>query len=125
MGQDFIKLYMPRKETSSMFQNHTGKTCSFQLQAVMADAHIQWYIDDAKNPCVDCTLYIWKTVVKEYKPNTDVALFKMYTYDLDFLPNKNELAFRTLTSRGLRVLYKKMRHCSVSKHSFEYSLEKL
>uniref|UniRef100_A0A3P8U3W0 Reverse transcriptase domain-containing protein n=1 Tax=Amphiprion percula TaxID=161767 RepID=A0A3P8U3W0_AMPPE len=66
----------------------------FPIQATLADANIQKYIDTTDNPWVQCILSVWKNVVKEYNLKKDIVMLKWYAYDSDFLPKKLDSRFK-------------------------------
>ncbi|XP_076740712.1 4-hydroxy-2-oxoglutarate aldolase, mitochondrial isoform X1 [Maylandia zebra] len=74
---------------------------SSPIQAVLMDSNIRKYIDKIHNPWVSCTLNIWRKVVKEFKLEQDLALFKWYAYDSDFAPNKLDSRFKSWPAKGL------------------------
>lgn len=97
------------------------------IQAVLAETDIQKYIDKTDNPWVQCTLAVWKKVVKEYNLKNDIAILKWYAYDSDFKPNKLDTRFKFWTCSGITTLSKLIKDRNVI--SFEilkqkYSLEK-
>ena len=46
------------------------------IQAILADNNLQRYISTIDNPWVKLTLKIWKTTIKEYNLEGDIAIFK-------------------------------------------------
>lgn len=52
------------------------KTFPFPIQATLADRDIQKHTDIADNPWVECTLSVWKNVVKEYELEKDIMVLK-------------------------------------------------
>lgn len=74
---------------TAQWKNIEGKTFPFPIQATVADGDIQKYIGTADNPWVECTVSVWKNVVKECKLEKDIMVLKWYVYDSDFPPNRD------------------------------------
>uniref|UniRef100_A0A3Q4ICL2 Uncharacterized protein n=1 Tax=Neolamprologus brichardi TaxID=32507 RepID=A0A3Q4ICL2_NEOBR len=100
---------------------------SSPIQAVLMDSNIREGIDKVCNPWVSCTLNIWRKVVKEFKLEQDLALFKSYSYDSDFVPNKLDSRFKSWSAKGLSTfdsLIKDGNFISFDTLKQKYNLEK-
>lgn len=89
---------------TAQWKNIEEKTFPFPIQATLADRDMQKHIDTADNPWVECTLSVWKNVVKEYKLEKDIRMLKWYAYDSDFPPNKLDSRFKIWASKGIITL---------------------
>lgn len=89
---------------NAQWKNIEEKIFPFPIQAVLAEVNIQKFIDTANNPWVECTLGIWKNVVKQYNLKKDIVMLKWCAFDSDFLPNKLDSRFKLWTSKGITTL---------------------
>uniref|UniRef100_A0A3Q2X1G0 Reverse transcriptase zinc-binding domain-containing protein n=1 Tax=Haplochromis burtoni TaxID=8153 RepID=A0A3Q2X1G0_HAPBU len=92
---------------------------SIPIQATLADKNLQTYIKNIDNLWVKKTLKTWKTIIKEYKLETNITVLKWCAYDSEFKPNELDSRFKDWTGKGITAL------CSIMKDGKLFSFDTL